>query len=275
MKKLIAIALSLAVVSTSALADSIDDLKAFANQQTLSLNHLDSSAKFLEDYDKAIDTQIANLKAINDYTQSMLNYHGPRASAVSEKAKFLSRVGNTIFVTGANLQVRHSSNASAAVNGLGNVIIGYNEVMDAEFRGGSNNLIIGSGHEWKASSNLIAGYQNSAYGTYNSILSGMGHMAWYDQNVIVTGTENRTLGKRGFILSGHGGSVWDMSLTLTGSFSESHGSGTVIVTGYRNYARGSQSVLISGYDSGVVGLGSSTGVGLDSYNDDDWDFDNY
>ena len=275
MKKLIITSLALAAVSTSALADAIDELKAFANQQTLSLNHLDSSATFLEDYDKAIDTQIANLKGTNDYTQSMLNYHGPRASVVSEKGKFLSRVGNTIFVTGANLQVRHSTNPTAAVNGVGNVILGYNEVMDAEFRGGSNNRIIGPGHEWKASSNLIAGYQNSAYGNYNAVLSGMGNTAWYDQNVIVTGTQNRTLGNRGFILSGYEGSVWDMSLTLTGSMSESHGSGTVVLTGIRNYANGSQSVLLTGYDSTVRGLGTSNGVGLDSYNDDDWDFDNY
>ena len=70
----------------------------------------------------------------------------------------VSRSGNDIFIDGANLHIRDGSGSTdGPVNGLGNLIVGYNERRgEGDDRTGSHNLIVGSQHNYSAYSSLVA-----------------------------------------------------------------------------------------------------------------------
>ncbi|MCP4132443.1 MAG: hypothetical protein GY754_15835 [bacterium] len=66
------------------------------------------------------------------------------------------------------------------VNGLGNLIVGYNEVrvdMDGnptntDDRSGSHNIIVGTWNNYSSYGGLVAGYRNNIYGIYSSVSAG-------------------------------------------------------------------------------------------------------
>jgi len=74
-----------------------------------------------------------------------------RVAALEAKLRFLTTTGTSMVISGANLFLRNGTGATASVNGLGNLIIGYNELRprdssgnDPNVRTGSHNLVLGS-----------------------------------------------------------------------------------------------------------------------------------
>ncbi|MCP4137533.1 MAG: hypothetical protein GY754_41585 [bacterium] len=70
--------------------------------------------------------------------------------------------------------------ASGTVNGLGNLIVGYNEIRvddvgnptNDDDRSGSHNIIVGKWNNYSSSGGLVAGYQNTISGIYSSVSGG-------------------------------------------------------------------------------------------------------
>jgi hypothetical protein len=63
----------------------------------------------------------------------------------------VSRAGDLLTFSGMNVQVVGGSGQTAGVNGLGNLIVGYNENNVAATRTGSHNLVVGYDHEYTSS----------------------------------------------------------------------------------------------------------------------------
>ena len=81
---------------------------------------------------------------------------------------------NSITFTGANVFVQSGAgNTFAAVNGLGNLIIGYDEQFGND-KSGSHNLVIGAYHTYSSYGGLVAGYYNAATGPYTALLGAAG-----------------------------------------------------------------------------------------------------
>lgn len=104
--------------------------------------------------------------------------------------------GNTVHalrITG-NVQIVNGSGATYGTwNGLGNLVIGYNE-RDPGFgpytdRHGSHNLVLGYGNSYATGSGIIAGIDNYSRWAGASILSGARNEAW--SGIIVGGEQNR------------------------------------------------------------------------------------
>ncbi len=73
----------------------------------------------------------------------------------------------TITFTGVNVQVvSGSGSTSGAVNGEGNVVIGYAEDTSGHSQTGSNDLIVGSENGWKSYGEIVGGFKNQASGKY-------------------------------------------------------------------------------------------------------------
>ncbi len=70
---------------------------------------------------------------------------------------------NGVYIDGANLYVRNGSGStSSTVNGLGNVIIGYDEARSSgSDKTGSHNLVVGRNHNYTSSEGIVAGYNNT------------------------------------------------------------------------------------------------------------------
>ena len=90
-------------------------------------------------------------------------------------------VDDVIF-TGCNVHVQNGQGITASSNGVGNLIIGYNEddvfinpghpAYGANDRGGSHNVVIGPEHIYSSYGGLVAGYSNTVSGDYASVSGG-------------------------------------------------------------------------------------------------------
>ena len=90
-----------------------------------------------------------------------------------------TRSGNDIYIDGANLHIRSGSGeTNGAVNGLGNLLVGYNEQRSSgNIRTGSHNVIIGEQHNYSSYGGLVTGVTNTLSGVYSSVTGGVGNIA--------------------------------------------------------------------------------------------------
>jgi hypothetical protein len=99
----------------------------------------------------------------------------------------VTRSEDTLMLTGMNLQVvsvEASALTDGPVNGLGNIIIGYNEPIAPTFtlpdgisdKTGSHNLMIGRGNNYSSYGGIISGQYNVSSATY-ALASGFGNIA--------------------------------------------------------------------------------------------------
>ena len=84
------------------------------------------------------------------------------------------RAGTDVFIDGANLHVRSGSGRTdAPVNGLGNLIIGYDEPADGGGgRGGSHNLVVGRENSYASYGGVVAGLGARSSGPFSAQFAG-------------------------------------------------------------------------------------------------------
>jgi hypothetical protein len=81
--------------------------------------------------------------------------------------------GTTLQFSGINVQVVSGSGATdGAVNGKGNLIVGYNKATQGQARTGSNNLIVGDEHDYTSYGGFAAGLRNRITGPGASVSGG-------------------------------------------------------------------------------------------------------
>jgi hypothetical protein len=146
-------------------------------------------------------------------------------------------VGPNITFHGANIHVVNGSGSTNATNGLGNLIIRYDEAPTtlAGARGGSHNLVMGTGNKfttWAPS----------------GIVNGDGNMINGQECVILTGNNNRVTGNLtagnsayGVIVTGYNQQIFD-------------GQGAAIVGGTNNDVENFNSVILGGNANGNAGI---------------------
>jgi hypothetical protein len=98
-----------------------------------------------------------------------------RLAAAETKLAHVSVSGNDIYITGANLHVTSGSGATdGPVNGLGNVIIGYNEMRggSGDNRSGSHNLVVGSKNNYTSYGGFVGGLQTGVTAPFSTAFWG-------------------------------------------------------------------------------------------------------
>ena len=85
----------------------------------------------------------------------------------------------TIRFHGANVQIVNGSGTTdGPVDGLGNLIVGYNELRGVgDNRTGSHNLIVGSEHNVLSYGGLVAGERNEVSGVFATVSGGRSNTA--------------------------------------------------------------------------------------------------
>jgi hypothetical protein len=108
-----------------------------------------------------------------------------RVAALEELLKHFSREGKEIFITGANLHLVNGLGRTNCgteeepipdcPNGLGNLIVGYNESRPEAFgediRTGSHNVVVGQRHNFSHFGGLVVGDLNTISGDF-AVVSG-------------------------------------------------------------------------------------------------------
>ena len=165
-----------------------------------------------------------------------------RVVALEDKTQFLSVSEGEMFVTGTNLHVRDGSGGTGgAVNGLGNLIVGYNELRGNgnDNRTGSHNLIVGVQNNYTSYGGIVAGRVNTISGVYASVTGGQDNTA-SAQAASVTGGQGNTASAVIAWVGGGGNNAASASFaSVSGGFSNSaSGVGASISGGSNRIATG-------------------------------------
>jgi hypothetical protein len=180
----------------------------------------------------------------------------------------------TLRVAGANLQVVNGLGGTESENGLGNVIVGYDELRGpaqtppvcsqgqqdnpadcAAFGGiwavnhksGSHNVVVGREHNYSSHGGLVAGAENTINGYQTSILGGWRNTASASYSTVMGGYLNRASGAWASVSGGQGN-------TASGGYSSVSG-------GAQNSATGDASSVSGGFENFASALGSSISGG--------------
>jgi hypothetical protein len=197
----------------------------------------------------------------------------------------------TIRLTGVNLQVVNGLGATNGLpaspdffdlgfvveNGLGNVIIGYDENSNEQEpngpKKGSHNLIVGTGHVYDQIGGIVAGDSNVAHGYGNAILGGWSNRTFGHFGGIIGGDANTTEEWGSTCLGGFDNEATDFtSVVVGGNQNESNEQMSVVVGGLRNENIGIRSVVVGGFQNSSIGQHSvvSGGANRQAFGIDDW-----
>jgi hypothetical protein len=128
-----------------------------------------------------------------------------------------SRKGNEVFLGKANLHLVNGLGRTECAdaegtpiphcpNGLGNLIVGYNEPRDPGFgatiRTGSHNVVVGPGHNFSRVGGVVAGELNEISGDFASVLGGDFNTANNRQTAMIGGSGNAARGLQSVICGG-------------------------------------------------------------------------
>lgn len=184
--------------------------------------------------------------------------------ALTDKLSCLTKVGNDLYFDGCNVNIRNGAGDSLSKNGLGNLIIGYNEpspYINAD-RSGSHILVIGPGNAYSSYSGMVVGNQNSMTGEASVVLGGSGNVAsGYRSSVfgggnstasgrftsVTGGDENTATGEFAAVCGGMRGIASGAGSSVTGGFfSIASGDNSSVTGGYYNTAQGAYSSVSGG-----------------------------
>ncbi len=175
-----------------------------------------------------------------------------------------------VRISGINVQIVNGQGATETVDGTGNLIIGYNELLgDGDNRSGSHNIVSGHYSNYTSYGGLVAGSSNSILGPYatvsggnhsrasgfaSSVSGGFQHEAIGTYSSVSGGVENVAIGF-GSAVSGGGVNRADAQESWVGGGEHNHATGrnSTVCGGAENRAVGSDSVVGGGYDRDATG----------------------
>ncbi len=195
--------------SANSLSSKITNLESIVNSLVSTVGN-DSSG--LVSYFAALQGTVnSHTTAINSHSNSISNLN-IGVSTLNTTLTGVSRLidpntgKTTIRFSGVNVQIVNGTNTTSGdVNGLGNLIVGYNEERTdwnaTNNRSGSHNLIVGSMNNYTSCGGFIAGYNNTI-GYMNGVRGGNYSLAIGISN-IVSGNNSIAIG-HGSRVSGYG-----------------------------------------------------------------------
>jgi hypothetical protein len=177
----------------------------------------------------------------------------------------VTRNENDIYIDGANLHIRNGTGSTdGPVNGLGNLIVGYNEerYVDND-RSGSHNIVSGRSQNYSSYGGLIAGRTNSIAGPYASVSGGAGNTSNGESASVSGGYDNEASGPKSSVSGGFGNiASGDFAsvvggLDNTASYNNASVSGGShnIASGFGASVSGGRYNIASGYDAFIGGGG--------------------
>jgi len=145
-----------------------------------------------------------------------------------------------VRITGANLRLVNGLRATATANGLGNLLVGYNEPRQGgNVETGSHNVVVGQGHTFSSFGGLVVGRQNEIRGAFAVVSGGFDNTASGASAAVSGGIFNRASGE---------------SATVTGGFDNTASASATSVSGGRgNTARGESATVTGGHGNTASG----------------------
>ena len=286
-----------ALASDSADADPVTTPNTFTSGSPAVAAEV--NANFLA-FETAVNDNDARIEALRAENDEFAKTNDDLLQRVQELEAFIVELravislqddnqGNPAVVfSGVNVHINNGQGATESINGLGNLIVGYDEptqstvavCSDGQFeseadciannesflaihKSGSHNVIVGQEHNYSRSAALIAGMQNTVNADNSSVTGGQANLASGPRSSISAGQQNTA---SGVLSSVSGGQVnrasGNASSISGGSANTASGPDSSVSGGGNNTASGNQSSVSGGASNGANGDQSSVSGGF-------------
>jgi hypothetical protein len=227
----------------------------------------------------ALEAQIASLRgSIGDIEKALTPLDGLQRCVRVIEGELAGLPGPHLLFTRCNVHVRSGELATdGPVNGLGNLIVGYNEgrcsaidevgpspdpsflvpcLSDRECGGGTCDF-----GERTGSHNLVIGQQHE-YSSYAGIVGGRANALAAPEAGVTAGHTNRAEGRFSAVHGGVGNrSIGPASTVTGGRLNATHGAHSIVAGGLENDATGSHAAVLGGESNEASGRGSAVVAG--------------
>ena len=217
---------------------------------------------------KDLTARVAALESDLSTANTTIDTLETEVGALEATLAGVTRDGDLLTFSGMNVQIVNGQGATATTNGLGNLLLGYDEdtnsMIDpdsdgaADIRTGSHNLVIGIDHTYSSYGGVVVGRNNAitgffaavtggrdgtASGPYSSITGGNNGLASGTDASVAGGINNAASGAQSFVGGGQGNDA-------TATYSAAVGGENNTASGYTTSAFGGLSGTVTdNYDS--------------------------
>ncbi len=148
----------------------------------------------------------------------------------------------TAWFEAVNVMVVNGTGTTAGTtNGLGNLIVGYDE-FDGEpddNKSGSHNLVVGMGHNYSSFGGFVAGRDNTASGRFSSVSGGRSNTASGRFSSVSGGNGNTASGQHSSVSGGAGNTALGSASSVSGGqINTALGSASSVSGGFTRAAPG-------------------------------------
>jgi hypothetical protein len=232
-----------AVICVSVVSYAVTVPHTFVADTVISATEVNENFQALVNAVTTLESQVATIQANNAL---LLDPYLTISSATIN-----GLAGPHVILHDANLHIQSGSGATdAAVNGLGNLLVGYNEAPISPSRGGSHNLIVGPQHNYPSYGGFMAGRYNTVSGIYSSVSGGEGNTASGGVSSVSGGYINNASSGWSSISGG-------ADNTASGDYSSVSG-------GFGNGANAPLSSISGGYENAASGYAASVSGGFEN-----------
>jgi hypothetical protein len=176
-----------------------------------------------------------------------------RIAQLEELLQHITSSDTDIYIDGANLHIRNGTNSTnGLVNGLGNLIVGYNEERGGgeDNRTGSHNIVVGIRQNYSSYGGIVAGWFNNISAGYASVLGGTNNTASGSAASVSGGNQNAASGLNTSVSGGSSNTADGRYSSISGgNNNDTFGDYSSISGGYTNTADGERSSISGGYNN--------------------------
>ena len=159
----------------ASLASALNDVELLVSTQGSQLTELEDSLSTLTLLAQGVDDRTREWPAQEEALEELWS------------VMFVDADSGLVLFEGVNLQVRSGGGATnAAPNGLGNVIVGYDE-GDRDGKTGSHSLIVGPDHAWSSYGSVLLGSSSISDAPGANVLGGANNAALAMGSTVVGG----------------------------------------------------------------------------------------
>jgi hypothetical protein len=168
-----------------------------------------------------------------------------------------------VVITGANLRLVNGLRATATTNGLGNLLVGYNESRQGDnVRTGSHNVVVGQGHNFSSFGGLVVGRQNEISGAFAAVSGGFDNTASGASAAVSGGIFNRASGTSAAVSGGFDNTASaNATAVCGGQGNTASGESAAVSGGHGNTASSANAAVSGGEANTASGFAAAVGGG--------------
>jgi hypothetical protein len=200
-----------------------------------------------------------------------------RVAALEQLLKHFSREKNEIFITGANLHIVNGLGRTDCgteeqpipdcPNGLGNLIVGYNEsrfescedpseLFCRDIRTGSHNVVVGQQHNFSRFGGLVVGTGHTISGDFAAVCGGEVNTASGLIASVSGGTHNTASGTNSSVSGGLGNTASGFATVVSGGEGNTASGDRSTVSGGQNITQDTEFGWAAGSEADDVVVGN-------------------